>query len=195
MRKLLLLLLLIPNLVLALPLCPGSPIEDYLVNYDQSNNWDECKGSYKFLKGSKYYGTTFVGEWRNGKQDGQGTYIDSTGFSYEGEWKNGIMNGLGKGININGDTYEGQYKDGARHGQGTYTKSNGDEYSGIWKDGYNENFANDLPTKKASQNITPTATPASTPKVSIEDAKSQCTDIGFKTGTERFGECVLELMQ
>ena len=33
------------------------------------------------------------------------------------------------------------------------------------------------------------------PKVSIEDAKSQCSDIGFKKGTERFGECVLELMQ
>ena len=44
--------------------------------------------------------------------------------------------------------------------------------------------------------------PASTPapaikasKVSIDDAKSQCSDIGFKKGTERFGECVLELMQ
>ena len=32
-------------------------------------------------------------------------------------------------------------------------------------------------------------------KISITDAKAQCTDIGFKTGTERFGECVLELMQ
>jgi hypothetical protein len=32
-----------------------------------------------------------------------------------------------------------------------------------------------------------------TPKVSIDDAKKQCTDIGFKVGTERFGECVLEL--
>jgi hypothetical protein len=187
MKKLLFLILLIPNLVMALPLCPGSPIEDYLVNYDQSNNWDECKGSYKFLKG-----TTFIGEWRNGKQDGQGTYIDYTGFSYEGEWKNGIMNGLGKGVGINGDEiYEGQYKDGKRHGQGTLTKSNGDEYSGIWKDGYNENFANNLPTKKASQNITPD--PTLSPKVSIDDAKIQCEDIGFKPKTERFGECVLEL--
>ena len=33
------------------------------------------------------------------------------------------------------------------------------------------------------------------PKISIDDAKSQCSDIGFKAGTERFGECVLELMQ
>ena len=34
-----------------------------------------------------------------------------------------------------------------------------------------------------------------TPKATITDAKSQCSDIGFKAGTERFGECVLELMQ
>jgi len=34
-----------------------------------------------------------------------------------------------------------------------------------------------------------------TPKVSIDDAKAQCSDIGFKKGTEKFGECVLELMQ
>jgi len=39
----------------------------------------------------------------------------------------------------------------------------------------------------------PTPTPA--PKTSITDAKAQCTDIGFKAGTEKFGDCVLELMQ
>ena len=41
----------------------------------------------------------------------------------------------------------------------------------------------------------PVTTPAQTPKVSIDDAKSQCSDIGFKAGTEKFGDCVLELMQ
>jgi len=41
----------------------------------------------------------------------------------------------------------------------------------------------------------PKPTPTTTPTISIDDAKSQCTDIGFKTGTERFGDCVLELMQ
>lgn len=33
------------------------------------------------------------------------------------------------------------------------------------------------------------------PKVSINDAKAQCSDIGFKAGTEKFGDCVLELIQ
>jgi hypothetical protein len=50
--------------------------------------------------------------------------------------------------------------------------------------------------KKTCGNNNAALTPATTtPKVTIDDAKSQCTDIGFKTGTERFGECVLELMQ
>jgi len=42
----------------------------------------------------------------------------------------------------------------------------------------------------------PKSNPVTTqPKVSIDDAKKQCTDIGFKAGTEKFGDCVLELMQ
>ena len=44
--------------------------------------------------------------------------------------------------------------------------------------------------------ITPTPAPTTTPpKTSITDAKSQCSDIGFKKGTEKFGDCVLELIQ
>ena len=61
-------------------------------------------------------------------------------------------------------------------------------------------LANNSPLEKLRKELCETITahvPASktTPKVSIDDAKSQCSDIGFKTGTERFGECVLELMQ
>lgn len=48
--------------------------------------------------------------------------------------------------------------------------------------------------QEKSQALIP-PTPTTTTKVTIEDAKSQCTDIGFKAGTEKFGDCVLELMQ
>ena len=34
-----------------------------------------------------------------------------------------------------------------------------------------------------------------THKVSIDDAKKQCEDIGFKVKTEKFGECVMDLMK
>ncbi|MDC0542609.1 hypothetical protein OAO24_03945 [Methylophilaceae bacterium] len=53
----------------------------------------------------------------------------------------------------------------------------------------------DLSVSRNSTLSTTQKIPAPAPKVSIDDAKLQCSDIGFKTGTERFGECVLQLMQ
>ena len=38
----------------------------------------------------------------------------------------------------------------------------------------------------------PSTTPAAA-KPSLEDAKVKCKDLGFKAGTERFGDCVLKL--
>lgn len=45
-----------------------------------------------------------------------------------------------------------------------------------------------------ASNITETK-PVTTPNASINinDAKSKCADLGFKPGTERFGDCVLRL--
>jgi len=63
----------------------------------------------------------------------------------------------------------------------------------------NISLVNTLPLNNTKicgkNNATPTATPTLSTKVTIDDAKSQCTDIGFKKGTEKFGDCVLELMQ
>ena len=39
-------------------------------------------------------GSRYVGEWKDGKKHGQGTYISHDGRKYEGEWKDGkIWNG------------------------------------------------------------------------------------------------------
>ena len=64
------------------------------------------------------------------------------------------------------------------------------EKNGVWS-----SFVNGV---KAAQHYEKKQTPKSTtslPRVLIDDAKKQCDDIGFKAGTEKFGECVLELMQ
>ena len=54
-------------------------------------------------------GTKYMGEWKDGKKQGQGT------FTYgKGKWE--------------GDKYEGEFKVGYRNGQGTYTWSDGDKY-------------------------------------------------------------------
>ena len=164
------------------------------------------KGTLKYMDGKNFDGELdryciveyegggkYIGNFKDSERHGQGVMTHPESGKFDGQWKNNWML-KGTMTYLNGDKYIGEFGGyGKANGQGTYTKSNGDEYSGIWKDGYNENFANDLPTKKASQNITPT--PAQTPKVSIDDAKSQCTDIGFKASTEKFGDCVLELMQ
>lgn len=41
--------------------------------------------------------------------------------------------------------------------------------------------------------IVPQAKPASTITLSLDTAKTQCLDLGFKKGTEKFGDCVLKL--
>ena len=52
----------------------------------------------------------YVGELKDGKPHGKGTYI----------WKNGTK-------------YEGEWKDGELHGQGTLTWSSGEKYVGEFK--------------------------------------------------------------
>ena len=39
----------------------------------------------------------------------------------------------------------------------------------------------------------PEASKLSTPNLSMEQAKAKCIDLGFKTGTESFGQCVLKM--
>ncbi len=70
--------------------------------------------------------------------NGYGTFTISNGDKYEGEWKDGKQHGQetfiwGKG-QFEGDKYEGEYNYDKRHGQGTYIWSNGEKFVGEWKD-------------------------------------------------------------
>ena len=79
-------------------------------------------------------GSTFVGERKDGKMHGQGTYTSSDGWTYVGEWKDDKMHGQGTYTHASGDVYVGERKDGKMHGQGTYTYASGDTYVGDWKE-------------------------------------------------------------
>ena len=85
----------------ALPDCPSS------------GYFDNCYGEWAFDNGDKY-----VGEWKDDKNHGQGTY------SY-----------------AEGDKYVGEYKDGLRHGQGTYTYAGGTTERGYFS---NNEFVPDI---------------------------------------------------
>jgi hypothetical protein len=56
-------------------------------------------------------------------------------------------------------------------------------------------FLDEFEVYPQNETKTATPTPTPTPKVSIDDAKALCIEIGFKTGTGKFAGCVLELMQ
>ena len=77
MKKLLLLLFLIPNVALSLSKCPK----------DESLLWTNCVGSVTFKEGG-----TYDGEWKNDLRDGMGIGTFPNG-SYKGEWKKGFPDG------------------------------------------------------------------------------------------------------
>ena len=107
-----------------LPACPS----DYPF-------WIYCFGTYTWANGDIY-----VGEFKDDKRNGQGTYFHLAdnqfkGDKYVGEFKDGKYNGQGTYTLANGDKYVCEFKDGKLCGQGTYTFANGVKYVGEFKDG------------------------------------------------------------
>jgi len=103
-------------------------------------------------------GNRYVGQFKNGKRHGYGTYHFVSGDSYEGEYAKGLRQGFGtyrfKGGDSyvgyfengkydrwgtyffkNGDKYFGQYANGQRNGQGTLARADGERYEGEFKNG------------------------------------------------------------
>ena len=77
----------------------------------------------------------YVGETKDGKQHGRGTYVYTNGDIYQGTWYEGRIHGRGIYTYANGTYYNGEFKNYIRHGEGTYCMLNGDIYSGQWIDG------------------------------------------------------------
>ena len=84
------------------------------------------KSTITYSNGDKY-----VGEFKDGKRHGKGTYNSSEGWIYVGDWKDGKMHGQGTYTGEYGDEYVGEWQDGMRHGQGTHTYSTA-IWSGEW---------------------------------------------------------------
>jgi hypothetical protein len=105
-----------------------------------SGNCYNGQGTFTYANGNKY-----VGRFKDGRPDGQGTMTyDAGGLAedseYVGQWKNGKREGQGTwtyGWDFTGDEggkYVGQWKDDKREGQGTLTEADGHKYVGQWKD-------------------------------------------------------------
>lgn len=77
----------------------------------------------------------YLGEWKDGKRHGKGTFISINGSIYEGEWINDKTNGFGVLIDKDGNKYVGEWTDGKKHGQGTLLLSDGNKYEGEFRFG------------------------------------------------------------
>ena len=88
------------------------------------------RGTYIWKDGDKY-----IGDWLDGKRTGKGTYIWKNGDKYIGDWLDGKRTGKGTYIWENGGKYIGDWVDGKRTGKGTHAWNNGDKYIGDWLDG------------------------------------------------------------
>lgn len=86
--------------------------------------------SFSSMKGQKIH---YLGEVRDGKANGGGVGIWTTGSVYRGQWRNNLRHGEGTFEWADGERYEGNYVDGVREGFGKYYWPSGDRYEGQWK--------------------------------------------------------------
>lgn len=81
-------------------------------------------------------GSTYEGEYEDGKVHGQGTYTWSDGTVYEGSFESGLPHGQGRLTWPSGGVYEGSFESGLKHGDGRITWPSGDVYEGKFKNGF-----------------------------------------------------------
>lgn len=111
------------------------------------------KGKYTWLDGTSYEGdweegkmtgkgkihwpsqATYEGDFSGGYLHGFGTFIGSDGSTYRGSWKMNSQHGIGRKQYPNFDVYDGCWKEGVREGSGRYAWSNDNTYIGNWRNG------------------------------------------------------------
>lgn len=93
------------------------------------NNKKNGQGTFTYFGGGKY-----VGEFKNGKMHGKGTFTFPNGTKYVGTWKDNHMHDKGTFTYSDGSKHVGTYKESEMHGKGTFTYSDGAKYVGTWKD-------------------------------------------------------------
>lgn len=84
-------------------------------------------GTYDYPNGSSY-----VGEFMDGKPHGKGILYFSNGNKYIGHWAGSYREGEGRFVYSEGHEYRGQFLRDAFHGFGVMSYANGDRYEGNW---------------------------------------------------------------
>lgn len=80
-------------------------------------------------------GDIYQGEWKDGKANGYGVFVDTNGSMYEGEWLNDQQHGYGtESWNYGKIRYTGEFVEGMKSGQGRF-EFEGGFYEGDFVDG------------------------------------------------------------
>ncbi len=96
----------------------------------QDAYWHNCQGTEILSDGTKY-----VGEYRDGKRNGQFIVTYADGDKYVGDFRDNVFNGQGTYTYADGGEYVGEFHDDKIHGQGTEILSDGTKYIGEYRDG------------------------------------------------------------
>mmetsp|Transcript_5248 Transcript_5248/g.11695 ORF Transcript_5248/g.11695 Transcript_5248/m.11695 type:complete len:228 (-) Transcript_5248:118-801(-) len=80
-------------------------------------------------------GSTYKGEFQDGRMHGVGTYSWRDGRTYFGHWRKGLMHGHGQFCWPDGRKFQGRYVNGAKEGTGIFKWADGSKYCGRWKAG------------------------------------------------------------
>jgi len=88
------------------------------------------EGVLYFSNGDKY-----AGQWRDYYRQGEGILTFADGSEYVGDFKKSLFNGKGIMSYTNGDQYRGEWKDNMSHGTGKYIFHFGDRYEGQFQKG------------------------------------------------------------
>jgi hypothetical protein len=87
-------------------------------------------GPYKYPDGS-----TYTGQYNQGKREGFGKQINADGSVYEGCWVNDVHCGNGRLVMVNGAVYSGEWQNNQFHGEGGLEMPDGSGYKGSWAQG------------------------------------------------------------
>jgi hypothetical protein len=90
----------------------------------------DCFGSETMSDGRIY-----VGEFKNNKPNGLGTWILPNEAKWIGEFRDGLPHGYGTATHSSGYVFIGQMKEGLPNGQGTMTLPNGSKIAGEFNKG------------------------------------------------------------
>ncbi len=80
-------------------------------------------------------GNSYWGEYKDGINEGYGTFKWANGERYKGQLKQGKIHGYGIDRWADGEVHYGEHKQSKKDGHGYYRWANGDEYYGQFKDG------------------------------------------------------------